>query len=199
MRCSAATGRRPESNSCGRPLGGGCPRIIQGVGSSQDGLSLRNPCGCADGYRFAQHHPTAVFPCSSAYGVIRRLASVPATAHLFPGAPGSTAKPGMSWVKRRITANGYPPYDSRKHGRRSGLCPRWDSPATPNAQGAAPQSSAFGSNPGNSTSVKPNLPKSVIRDGYSRPIRWSHSCCTTLAWKPSTVRSMGCPCGSRPW
>ena len=32
-----------------------------------------------------------------------------------------------------------------------------------------------------------------------RPIRWSHSCCTTRAWNPSTLRSIGCPCGSRPW
>ena len=45
--------------------------------------------------------------------------------------------------------------------------------------------------PGNSTSVKPNWVKSRTRIGYSLPIRWSHSCCTTRAWKPSTVRSIG--------
>ncbi len=67
------------------------------------------------------------------------------------------------------------------------------------AAGATAQSSAAGSRSGNSTSVKPNLLKSVIREGYRRPIRWSHSCCTTRAWNPSTLRSIGCPCGSRPW
>ncbi|TPG86248.1 hypothetical protein EAH72_30380 [Pseudomonas caspiana] len=33
------------------------------------------------------------------------------------------------------------------------------------------QSSAFGSRSGNITSVNPNLLKSVMRDGYNRPIR----------------------------
>ena len=43
------------------------------------------------------------------------------------------------------------------------------------------QSSSDASRPGNSTSVKPNCVKSRIRIGYSLPIRWSHSCCTTRA------------------
>ena len=33
-----------------------------------------------------------------------------------------------------------------------------------------------------------------MRIGYSVPIRWSHSCCTTRAWKPSASRSIGAPC-----
>jgi len=43
------------------------------------------------------------------------------------------------------------------------------------------QSSAEASMPGNNTSVKPNWLESRIRIGYSLPIRWSHSCCTTRA------------------
>ena len=30
------------------------------------------------------------------------------------------------------------------------------------------------------------------------PSRWSTSCCTTRAWKPSTVRSIGAPSESKP-
>jgi len=52
--------------------------------------------------------------------------------------------------------------------------------------------------PGNSASMKPNLLRSRMRIGYRMPSRWSHSCCTTRAWKPSTVRSKRLPCSSQP-
>ncbi len=45
----------------------------------------------------------------------------------------------------------------------------------------APQSSSPASSPGNNTSVNPNCVRSRMRVGYRRPIRWSHSCCTTRA------------------
>ena len=94
-----------------------------------------------------------------------------------------------------------------------------DPPQTPNGPGRRPVVSArrrgcpgialaagtsrdqSGGSPfmsGNSTLVNPSLLKSVIRVGYSRPIRWSHSCCTTRAWKPSASRSIGRPRGSNP-
>ncbi len=55
------------------------------------------------------------------------------------------------------------------------------------------QSSLFGGSSGNSTSVKPKRVKSRTRIGYRMPCRWSHSCCTTRAWKPSATRSMRPP------
>jgi len=50
-----------------------------------------------------------------------------------------------------------------------------------------------------SSSMNPNLRRSAIRSGYRIPSRWSHSCCTTRAWNPSTSRSIALPDGSNPW
>lgn len=74
-----------------------------------------------------------------------------------------------------------------------------DATGPPGARAAANQSSAAAaSSSGKSTLVNPSRVRSVIRVGYSRPIRWSHSCCTTRAWKPSASRASGRPCGSSP-
>jgi hypothetical protein len=74
-----------------------------------------------------------------------------------------------------------------------------DATGASGARAAASQSSAAAaSSSGKSTLVNPSRVRSVIRVGYSRPIRWSHSCCTTRAWKPSASRSSGRPWGSRP-
>lgn len=68
----------------------------------------------------------------------------------------------------------------------------------PLAGAAAASYSSSASSPGKSTSVKPNWVKSRTRIGYSLPTRWSHSCCTTRAWKPSASRSMRRPSASKP-
>ncbi len=98
------------------------------------------------------------------------------------------------------SARAWRPGDRRRSGPvpGQGQWPRAAGGGRPDGLGCQDQSSCGVSRPGNSTEVKPKREKSRTRIGYSMPIRWSHSCCTTRAWKPSTVRSIGSPNGSKP-
>ena len=71
-------------------------------------------------------------------------------------------------------------------------------PAAHLSAGGFGRQSSDSSTPGNSTSVNPKRERSRIRIGYRMPARWSHSCWTTRAWKPSTSRRIARPAGSNP-
>lgn len=107
-----------------------------------------------------------------------------------PAVPPACSHRGARWIRSGATKPRIGP--SRPAPRETGSAPETALGTIPGAQ------SARTAEPAASTSAKPNREKSRMRIGYRMPSRWSHSCCTTRAWNPSTSRSIGSPCGVNP-